>query len=171
MLDKRRDIETMEREFAEELIAVLEAVQVQQLKLLSSAITEQEQKYLADIELATQESEMLEISRLEAEEWCGGFEADSAIAEQEQKYHEDLELATQESEIVEVSRLEAEQRFEADSAIAEQERKFRVALELATQESEIVEVSRLEAEERLKEIEEDMVAELLIFTRFEDEGA
>ena len=122
----------MEREFAEKLIAVLEAVQVQQLKLLSSAITEQEQKYLADIELAIQESEMLEISRLEAEEWCGGFEADSAIAEQEQKYHEDLELATQESEIVEVS--------------------------------------RLEAEERLKEIEEDMVAELLIFTRFEDEG-
>jgi len=179
-IEKTMDLELALKDSRQEYIkgefelAVMEAMQVHQLKLLSLAIAEQEQKYRAELELATRESEIVDVSRIETKEMLRGFEEESANDVQDLGYHAELELAKQESEIFEVSRLEAEERsrlkeIEENSAIDEQDEEYLAQLEFVKQESEIIEVSRLEAEERLKEIEEDILAEVLALTRVANE--
>ena len=92
-------------------LAVMEALQVRQLELLSATIAEQEQQYRAELELAMQESEMIEVSRLEAEERLNDIKNNLAIDEQDEEYLAELEFVKQESEIIEVSRLEEEERL------------------------------------------------------------
>lgn len=167
---KNSQLEYVKEEFE---LAVMEAMQVRQLELLSATIAEQEQEYRAELELATQESEIIEVSRLETKEMLRGFEEESTNDDvQDHSYRAELELAKQESEILEVSRLEVEKRLkeiEKNLAIDEQDEKYLAELEFAKQESEIIEVSRLEEEERLKEIEEEILAELLALTRVANE--
>ena len=180
--DATREIdETMELEMAlknsqlgyvkEEFeLAVMEALQVRQLELLSATIAEQEQQYRAELELATQDSEIIEVSRLETKEMLRGFKDNDDV--QDHSYRAELELAMQESEMIEVSRLEAEERLndiKNNLAIDEQDEEYLAELEFVKQESEIIEVSRLEEEERLKEIEEEILAELLALTRVANE--